>query len=72
MMPRRGVSALSDMTACSKSHSSSTRMSFPNANTEAGYLAAFDAGRDAIQKVAIKAYGYTRRRLYVLTANDFR
>ncbi|MBB3454075.1 hypothetical protein FHT86_002331 [Rhizobium sp. BK313] len=45
---------------------------FPNANTEAGYLAAFDAGRDAIQKVAIKAYGYTRRRLYVLTANDFR
>jgi hypothetical protein len=45
---------------------------FPDASTEAGYLAAFDAGRDAIQKVAAKAYGYARRRLYVLSASDFR
>ncbi|AVA20773.1 DUF1488 domain-containing protein [Rhizobium sp. LEGMi198b] len=45
---------------------------FPDANTEAGYLAAFDAERDAIQKVAKRAYGYGSRRLYILTANDFR
>ncbi|MBB6483107.1 DUF1488 domain-containing protein [Rhizobium lusitanum] len=45
---------------------------FPGASTEAGYLAAFDAGRDVIQKAAAKAYGYTRRRLYILTASDFR
>lgn len=45
---------------------------FPGSNTEAGYLAAFDAGRDAIQKVAAKSYGYARRRLYILTASDFR
>lgn len=45
---------------------------FPGSNTEAGYLAAFDDGRDAIQKVAAKAYGHARRRLYVLTSSDFR
>ncbi|HEY0122825.1 MAG TPA: DUF1488 domain-containing protein [Rhizobium sp.] len=45
---------------------------FPEANTEAGYLAAFDAARDAVQQVAMKAYGYARRRMYILTANDFR
>lgn len=45
---------------------------FPAANTEAGYLAAFDAGREAIQEVAAKAYGSARRRLYVLRASDFR
>ena len=45
---------------------------FPGASTEAGYLAAFDAGRDVVQKAAAKAYGYARRRLYVLSASDFR
>ncbi|TIX89815.1 DUF1488 domain-containing protein [Rhizobium sp. P44RR-XXIV] len=45
---------------------------FPGSNTEAGYLAAFDNGREAIQKVAAKAYGHARRRLYVLTSSDFR
>ena len=45
---------------------------FPDAKSEAGYLAAFDAGRDAIQKVATRAYSYGGRRIYILTPNDFR
>jgi hypothetical protein len=45
---------------------------FADANSEAGYLAAFDARRDGIQKVASRAYAATRRSSYFLTPKDFR
>jgi hypothetical protein len=45
---------------------------FTDANTEAGYLAAFDSARDGIQNVARKAYSYARKRMYILTQADFR
>jgi hypothetical protein len=42
---------------------------FPAATTEAGYLAAFDKARDAVETVARKAYG--RKNTYLLTPADF-
>jgi hypothetical protein len=45
---------------------------FAGVSTEAGYLAAFDARRNGIQKVAIKAYAATRRSSYIFTSKDFR
>ena len=45
---------------------------FTGANTEAGYLAAFDAKRTGIEAVASKAYTATRRSSYMLTQKDFR
>lgn len=45
---------------------------FAGANTEAGYLAAFDAKRNGIQAVASKAYAATRRSSYFLTPKDFK
>jgi hypothetical protein len=44
---------------------------FAGANSEAGYLAAFDAKRSGIQKVAMKAYAATRRSSYLFTSKDF-
>ncbi len=35
-------------------------------NTEAAILAAFDAGRDRIRDLAVKAYARSRRTFYVL------
>lgn len=45
---------------------------FVGASTEAGYLAAFDAKRNGIQAVAIKAYAATRRSSYFITSKDFK
>ncbi|QPC91801.1 DUF1488 domain-containing protein [Mesorhizobium sp. INR15] len=42
-----------------------------SAASEAGYLAAFDAGSSAIHGVAAKAYERTHKSLYLLTAADF-
>lgn len=40
-------------------------------DNEAGYLEAFDAGRDRIYEVAKKVYGRSRHSSYVLAASDF-
>ena len=40
-------------------------------NTEAGILAAFDAGRSRIYEIASKAYSRGRRSFYVLGAENF-
>lgn len=40
-------------------------------DNEAGYLEAFDAGRERIYEVAKKVYGRGRHHSYVLTASDF-
>jgi hypothetical protein len=39
---------------------------------EANYLAAFDAARATIHDIAREIYGNSRRKVYVLTAADFR
>lgn len=38
---------------------------------EAGYLATFDTESNSIHDVAARAYGRTRKSVYVLTAADF-
>ena len=48
-----------------------TRMQPATAANEAGYLATFDTESSAIRDVASKAYGRTRKSMYVLTADDF-
>lgn len=40
--------------------------------TETEHLAAFDAARESIHKVAREAYSHGRRNIYVLTPADFR
>ncbi|MER8846267.1 DUF1488 domain-containing protein [Mesorhizobium australicum] len=47
------------------------RMQPDTAADEAGYLAAFDRSSSTIHDVAAKAYGRTRKSLYVLTSDDF-
>lgn len=44
----------------------------PLAGGEADYLAAFDAARGTIQDVAREAYSNGRKKMFVLTAADFR
>lgn len=39
--------------------------------TEEGYLAVFDAARDAIERVAVKAYQRDKTSIIVLTATKF-
>jgi hypothetical protein len=42
------------------------------AHSEADYLAAFDGFRKTIQDVAREAYSYGRKKMYLLTATDFK
>jgi len=42
------------------------------AHSEADYLAAFDRFRKTIQDVALEAYSYGRKKMYLLTATDFK
>lgn len=42
------------------------------AHREADYLVAFDRFRKSIQNVACEAYANDRRKMYLLTAADFR
>ncbi|GAA2847762.1 uncharacterized protein DUF1488 [Aminobacter aminovorans] len=48
------------------------KASQPAVDSETRYLAAFDAARISIQDVAREVYSHGRKRLYVLTAHDFR
>jgi hypothetical protein len=48
------------------------KASQPAVDNETRYLAAFDAARISIQDVAREVYSHGRKRLYVLTAYDFK